>query len=129
MADKQERSIGELFAGLASETATLIRQEVALAKVELTQKAGKAGANLGSLAIGGALAYAALLCVLAGAISLLAGLMPWWAAALVVAAIVGVVGAMMISKALAALKQMNIAPQQTIETLKEDAQWAKQQIK
>jgi hypothetical protein len=55
--------------------------------------------------------------------------MPWWAAALVVAAIVGVVGAMMISKALAALKQMNIAPQQTIETLKEDAQWAKQQIK
>ena len=129
MADKQERSIGELFAGLASETATLIRQEVALAKVELTQKAGKAGANLGSLAVGGALAYAALLCVLAGAISLLAGLMPWWAAALVVAAIVGVVGAMMISKALAALKQMNIAPQQTIETLKEDAQWAKQQIK
>jgi ABC-type thiamin/hydroxymethylpyrimidine transport system permease subunit len=55
--------------------------------------------------------------------------MPWWAAALVVAAIVGVVGAMMISKALAALKEMSIAPQQTIETLKEDAQWAKQQIK
>jgi hypothetical protein len=129
MADKQERSIGELFAGLASETATLIRQEVALAKVELTQKASKAGANIGSLAIGGALAYAALLCVLAGAINLLAGLMPWWVAALVVAGIVGLVGAMMVSKALAALKEMNIAPQQTIETLKEDAQWAKQQVK
>ena len=129
MADKQERSIGELFSELAGETATLIRQEVALAKVELTQKAGKAGGHVGSVAIGGALCYAALLCGLAGAINLLAGLMPWWAAAFLIAGIVGVVGAMMISKALAALKQMNLAPQQTMETLKEDAQWAKEQIK
>ncbi len=129
MPEKQERSIGELFSALAGETATLIRQEVALAKVELTQKAGKAGSNVGSLAVGAALAYSALLCVLAGLINLLAGVMPWWAAALVVAVVVGGIGAAMASKALTALKQMNVAPQQTVETLKEDAQWAKDQVK
>jgi uncharacterized membrane protein YphA (DoxX/SURF4 family) len=126
MADKQDRSIGELIAELAGETATLVRQEVALAKVELSHKAGQVGSELASLAVGGALAYAALLCVLAGAISLLAGMMPWWAAALLVGAIVGVIGAMMASKALAALKNINLAPQQTIETLKENAQWVKE---
>ena len=129
MADKQDRSIGELFSELAGETATLIRQEVALAKVELTQKAGKAGGHVGSLAIGGAVAYAALLCALAGVIILLAGLVPLWVAAFVVAAITGLIGGMMISKALAGLKQINVAPRQTIETLKEDAQWAKEQVK
>jgi hypothetical protein len=126
MADKQDRSIGELISELAGETATLVRQEVALAKVEFSQKAGQVGGELTSLAVGGALAYAALLCVLAGAISLLAGVMPWWGAALLVGAIVGVIGAMMASKALAALKNISLAPQQTIETLKENAQWVKE---
>jgi hypothetical protein len=53
-------------------------------------------------------------------------MMPWWAAALLVGAIVGVIGAMMASKALAALKNISLAPQQTIETLKENAQWVKE---
>ena len=55
--------------------------------------------------------------------------MPWWASALVVALVIGIVAALLISKALAALKKTGMAPQQTVETLKEDAQWAKQQIK
>ncbi|HYP12409.1 MAG TPA: phage holin family protein [Bryobacteraceae bacterium] len=126
MADKQDRSIGELISELAGETATLVRQEVALAKVEFSQKAGQVGREVASLAIGGALAYAALLCLIAAAISLLAGVMPWWTAALIVGAIVGIVGAMMASKALAALRNINLAPQQTIETLKENAQWVKE---
>jgi hypothetical protein len=126
MAEKQDRSIGELLAELASETATLVRQEMALAKVELSQKAGQVGREVASLAVGGALAYAALLCVVAAAIGLLARVMPWWGAALLVGAIVGVIGAMMASKALSALRNINLAPQQTIESLKENAQWVKE---
>ena len=129
MPDKQDRSIGELFGELANETATLIRQEITLAKVELTQKATSVGRNVGQLVLGGAVAYAAVLALLAAVIILLANFMPWWAAALVVAVVVGLVAAVLISKALAALKGTNLAPRQTVETLKEDAQWAKQQMK
>jgi uncharacterized membrane protein YqjE len=129
MTEKQDRSIGELFSELASETGLLIRQEVALAKVELTQKATRVGRNVGYLVLGGAVAYAALLALLAAIIILLANVMSWWVAALVVAVLVGIVAAVLISKALAALKNTDVAPRQTVETLKGDAQWAKQQMK
>jgi uncharacterized membrane protein YqjE len=129
MTEKQDRSIGELFSELANETALLIRQEVVLAKVELTQKASRAGRNVGYLVLGGAVAYAALLALLATIIILLANVMAWWIAALIVAVLVGIAAAVLISKAWAALKNMDVAPRQTVETLKEDAQWAKQQMK
>jgi len=129
MPDKQDRSIGELFSELASETALLIRQEIALAKVELIQKARTVGRDVGFLVLGGAVAYAALLALLAAIIILLANVMPWWIAALIVAVLVGIVAALLISKALAALKKTDAAPRQTVETVKEDAQWAKEQMK
>jgi uncharacterized membrane protein YqjE len=129
MPDKQDRSIGELFSELASDTGLLIRQEIALAKVELSQKASDVGRNIGYLVLGGAVAYAALLTLLAAIIILLANVMPWWLAALVVAIVVGIVAGVLVSKALAALKKTDVAPRQTVETLKEDAQWAKQQMK
>jgi uncharacterized membrane protein YqjE len=129
MTDKQDRSIGELFAELANETGTLIRQELALAKVEIGEKANRVGRNVGKLVLGGAVAYAALLALLAAIVILLANVMPWWVAALVVAILVGIVAGVLISKAVTALKETNVAPRQTVETLKEDAQWAKQQVK
>src|SRR3954468_6570016 len=129
MADKQDRSIGQLFSELANETTLLIRQEIALAKVELTEKANRVGRNIGFLVLGGAVAYAALLALLAAAIILLANVMPWWAAALVVAVAVGIVAAVLVSKALASLKKTDVTPRQTVETLKEDARWAKGQMK
>ena len=129
MPDKQDHSIGELISELANETGLLIRQEIALAKVEITQKASQVGKNVGYLVVGGAVAYAALLALLAAVIILLANVMPSWVAALVVAALVGIIAAVLISKALASLKRTDVAPRQTVETLKEDAQWAKQQMK
>ena len=129
MPDKQDRSIGELFSELASETGLLIRQEITLAKVELSQKATSVGRNVGYLVLGGAVAYAALLALLAALIILLANYIPSWVAALVVAVLVGIVGAVLIMKALTDLKKTDVAPRQTVETLKEDAQWAKQQMK
>lgn len=125
----QERSIGELFAELAKDTSTLVRQEVALAKTELTEKASRVGRNVGYLALGGAVAYAALLAFAAAAVIVLAQAMPWWVAALIVGIIIAIVAAVMISKALATLKQTDVAPRRTVETLKEDVQWAKDQMK
>jgi len=125
---KEERSLGDLFSDLASDTGTLVRQEVALAQAELTQKATTVGKNVGYLVVGGAVAYAAVLALIAAVILGLSYLIPAWASALIVSVIVGVVAYMMISSALAALKNTDLAPRETVETLKEDAQWLKNQV-
>jgi hypothetical protein len=123
-----ERPLGELFSDLVSETTTLVRNEVALAKVEITQKATKAGRNIGSLVIGGAIGYAALLAFCAALILLLARVMPDWLAALIVGAVVGAISWLLIGKAISALRNMQLKPEETVESIKEDAQWIKEQI-
>ena len=125
---KEERSLGDLFSELASETSTLVRQEVALAQTELTEKATKVGKNVGFLAVGGAVGYAALLAVLAAVIIGLTHFVPAWAAALIVGVAIGIVAFLLISSALKALKETELAPRQTVETLKEDAEWLKNQV-
>ncbi len=125
---KEERSLGDLFSELATETSTLVRQEVALAQTELTQKATSVGKNVGFLVVGGAVGYAALLAILAAAIIGLAYFVPAWAAALIVGVIVGIVAFLLVSSALKALKETNLTPNQTVETLKEDAEWLKNQV-
>jgi uncharacterized membrane protein YqjE len=125
---KEERSLGELFSELASETGTLVRQEVALAQAELTKKAANVGKNVGYLVVGGVVAYAAALALMAAVIIGLSYFIPAWAAALVVGVVVGVAAYMMISSALGALKRADLAPSETVETLKEDAQWLKNQV-
>ena len=123
-----ERPLAELFSDLVNETTTLVRNEVALAKVEMTQKATKVGRNIGSLIVGGAIGYAALLAICAAAILLLDRVMPAWLAAVIVGVVVAAVAWMLISKALTALRRTQLAPQETVESLKEDAQWIKEQI-
>lgn len=123
------KPLGDLFSDLASEMSNLVRQEVELAKVEVSQKAKYVGRNVGYLVVGGAVAYAAMLAVIAAIIMLLDKVMPNWGAALLVGVLVGGIGWLLIGKALSALQQADITPRQTVETLKEDATWVKQQIK
>ena len=125
---KEERSLGDLFSELASETGTLVRQEVSLAQAELTQKAATAGKNVGFLAVGGAVGYIGALAVTASIIMLLAQFMPAWLSALIVGVVVAVVSYFMISASLAALKKMDMIPRDTVETLREDAEWLKKEI-
>jgi hypothetical protein len=129
MQSRDNRSLGELFSELAQETSTLVRQEVNLAKTEMSQKASSAGKHVGILAAGGALAYAGLLAILAGVIALLNDVMPLWAAALLVGIVVAVVGYLLVRRGLDALKREDFTPRETIETLKEDQQWAKDQTR
>jgi hypothetical protein len=125
---KDERSLGDLFSELAGETGTLIRQEVSLAQAELTDKAVKTGKNIGVLVVGGAVGYAALLAVLAAVIIGLASFMPAWLAALLVGAVAGVAAYLIISPALASLKNTDLMPSETAAALKEDARWLKKQM-
>jgi hypothetical protein len=135
---KEERSLGDLFSELATETSTLVRQEVALAQVELTQKATRAGKQVGFLVVGGAVGYAGLLVILAaiviGLTQLIASLSGWTLitsaalAAVLVGVIIGAVSYVLVTGALTALKNTDLAPRQTIESVKEDAQWIKDQV-
>ena len=125
-----DRSLGELFSELTRELTTLVRQEAALARTELTEKAATVGKNVGFLAVGGAVAYAGFLALIAALIVGLGQLgLPWWLSALIVGLVVAGVGYVLVQKGLKALKQVNLAPQQTIETLKEDKEWAKEQVR
>jgi len=88
----ENRPLGDLFGDLATDMSNLVRHEVALAKVEITQKAKYVGRNVGYLVIGGAVAYAALLAIIAALIILLAKVVPDWGSALIVGAVVGGIG-------------------------------------
>lgn len=127
---KEDRSLGELFSQLSQETTTLVHQEVELAKTELTHKAARLGKDVGFLVAGGAVGYAGLLALIATIVLALgqAG-MPWWLSALVVSLIVAGIGGALLWKGLNNLKRERITPEETIETLKEDAAWAKEQTK
>jgi len=126
---RDERSLGDLFAELARETNTLFRQEVQLAKAEVTESATKAGRSIAFLLAGGAVAYAGFLAILAAIILGLwdAGLEAWQAA-LLVGIVVAVIGIFLVMRARDTLQTTVLVPRKTVGTLKEDQEWMKEQI-
>jgi L-lactate permease len=124
-----DRSLGDLFGDLARETGDLVRKEVALARAEMTQKAGRAARDIGFLAVGGLVLYAGVLAIVAAIIIALASIgVPAWLSALLVGVVIAGVGAALIQNGLKALKREDLAPKQTIEQIKEDAEWVKEQV-
>ncbi len=126
---QDERSLGELFSELSRETSTLVHQEVQLAKTEMTQKATLVGKDVGWIGVGGAIAYAGLLAVIGGLILLLGLVISVWLSALIIGIVVAGIGYFMIQHGINSLKSSSLAPNETIESLKEDTEWAKQQTK
>ncbi len=122
------RSLGDLFAELTHETTTLVRQEVELAKTEMSHKAAEVGKDVGFLVAGGAVLYAGFLALVATVIIALAYAIPWWLSALIVSIVVLAIGGFLVMRGMDNLKKTNLAPTQTLETLKEDATWTKDQI-
>jgi hypothetical protein len=126
---KNEPSLGDLFGDLARDMGTLVSQEITLARTELTEKASRVGKDVAMLAAGGLVAYAGLLAIIAAVIFLIADRgVPLWASALIVGGIVAVVGYLLIQRGISALKQQDLTPRQTTQSIKEDTQWAKEQI-
>ncbi len=124
-----DRSLGELFASLSKDTTRLVRQEIELAKNEISAKVSETGKNVASLVIGGAIAYAALILILAAIAVGLAQIMEPWLAVLSVGIVVAIIGLVLVQKGINALKNLSFVPEKTIQTLKEDKEWAQQQIK
>jgi hypothetical protein len=124
-----DRSLGDLFGDLARDMGTLVSQEVTLARTEITETASRVGKDVAMLAVGGFVAYAGLLAIIAAVIVLIADRgVPLWLSALIVGAIVAGIGYVLVQRGITALKQQDLTPRQTIASLKEDTQWAKEQI-
>ena len=124
---QDNRSLGELFSQLTEEMTTLVRQEVALAKTEMTDKFGKMRRDVIMIAVGAMLAWAGFLTLIATVILALSLVMAPWLAALIVMVIVLGLGAALVLYGVENLQHMSMMPKQTVQSLKEDVQWAKEQ--
>lgn len=124
----RERSVGELFGELASETGTLVRQEVKLATTELAHKATFAAKKSGLVITGAALGLVSAIALAAALILLLGLVMPYWASALIVSAALAATAYGVARAGLGALSQMDVRPTETIASLEENKTWAKRQL-
>lgn len=126
----EEPSLGELFSNLLNDATSLVKQEVNLAKAEMSQKISQVGRDVASLAIGAGVALFAAQALLFALIYGLNALgVPLWASALVVGLVFGGVGAFLVMRGVNNLKRFDPVPHQTVETLKEDTQWIREQTK
>jgi len=126
----RQHSTGELVKQLSEQTTTLVRKEIELAKAELSAKgkvAGEGAGMFGGAAVIGLLALGVLTAMF---VALLDKAMDFWVAALIVAVVYGAIAAVLAVAGRDRVKKgMPPAPEQTVETVKEDVRWAKSQAK
>ena len=122
----RRESLGELIGALASESASLARDEVALARRELQQKLKTVQSAASVVAIGTMAALIAALALCAAVIIALAEYVGPWQSALIVGLILGMAAGVVISIGVSRFKRINLRPEQTIETLEENKEWLKE---
>lgn len=134
----RERSLPELVKQLTEQTTLLVQQEIQLAKVEtkeaidlakaeMTEKAKEAGKGAGMLGAAGVLGLLAGIAFTAFLILVLGTFLPDWLAALIVTVLYAAIAAVLALQGKKQLQSIDPAPKQTIETVKEDIEWAKTQ--
>ena len=122
-----QRSMGDIVGDIAKDVSNLVRQEMDLAKTEMKQEATKAGKGAGMLGGAGVAGHMALLFLTLTLVFLLDNWMPIELAALILAAVWGIVAAVLAARGRNELKQVDPKLETTQRTLKEDVQWAKAQ--
>jgi uncharacterized membrane protein YqjE len=128
--DLRDRPTTELLRELSDQTTTLVRQEIELAKAELTEKGKKAGTGAGMFGGAGVAGLFALAALTTTIIVILDSFLPLWLAALIPAVIYGAVAAVLAQRGKKEIDQATpAAPEQAIDSVKEDVQWAKTRAK
>jgi uncharacterized membrane protein YqjE len=123
--DLRERSTGELLKQLSQETSTLVKQEMALARAELTEQGKRAGTGAGMLGGAGVAGLLTLGSLTAMAIALLDTAMATWLAALIATVVWAAVAGVLALQGRSKIKEATPPAPQTVETVKEDVRWAK----
>jgi hypothetical protein len=125
--EDDEPSLGELFGELSRGFSQLVRQEIELAKTEVREEAGKAGKALGQLTGAAVTGHMCLLIASLAAAWALGEIIPVAVGLLIVAAIHGIVAAVLYTRGRRQAAEIDPIPDETIDTLKEDARWARAQ--
>lgn len=123
--DKEEAPLSDLIADLARETVALASQELSLARIEFREKFTHLSRGVGVIALGGVVAHAGMLALIAGIILLLGQVMAWWISAFLVGLAIAGGGCLVFNAGVKHLRDADVVPHKTIQTLKEDAEWAK----
>jgi len=127
---REDQSLGDLFAELSGEVSALVRQELALAKLEITEKVARTGSDIAILALGGAILYAGFLALIA---TIMVGLALILESVVLAAFIVAIVvlggGYYCVRRGLNNLKRDNLAPRETLDSLELNLSWAKDQFR
>lgn len=126
---KSEPGVGVLLGSLVRDTGTLVRQEVHLATTEMGQKAKTSLHYIGVVGMGGALAHAGLLTLIAAIVVGLGTIVPMWLSALVIGLVALGAGAALVTSGLKALRGVDLVPARTVETLEQDKAWMKEQLR
>jgi xanthine/uracil permease len=127
---EENRGIGDLLGDLGRQVSTLVRKEIDLARVEVTSSVGRMSRGAAIAGAGGALLYAGLLVLLlAVVLGLIQAGMDAWLAALVVAVVVMVIGGVITSMGVKQMQSTELAPKQTAETVRENVEFVKEQMK
>ena len=125
--DVSNRSVGELIGEVAKDLSTLMRKELELAKAQVKAEATKAGKGAGMLAGAGVAGHLLLIFLSLTVVFALDGVIGAAWAALVVTVIWAIIAAVLAQSGRKQLKSVNPKPEQTVESLKEDARWIKTQ--
>lgn len=129
--------LADLFKALRDETSLLLREEVALARTEMSEKVSHAARNATKLAVGGFVAYLGVALLLTGMAMLLswglvaAGLtvaMAAWVGFAIVGTVVAVIGWGMVNSGKRELAHERMYPDRTMSSMKENARWARQKM-
>jgi uncharacterized membrane protein YqjE len=121
----REQPIGDLLKRLSEETSTLVRQEMALARAEITEQGKRAGTGAGMLGGAGVAGLLTLGALTATVIAALDTEMAFWLAALIVTAVWAAVAGVLALQGRNKIKEATPPAPQTVETVKEDVRWAK----
>jgi putative superfamily III holin-X len=125
---RTERSVAGLLSDLANETGTLLRQEIALFKAEIGEKLGSAGMGAGAIAAGGLIAFSGWLALVAAAILGLSNALAPWLSALIIGIVVIALGAAALLYGKSRLNADALVPRRTLNSLREDEEWIREQI-
>jgi len=123
-----ERSVAELFTDLSQQLSTLFRQESLLARTEITQRLQAFAKDAVVIGVGAALGLAALMAATAAIVLLLVELdITPWIAAILTAVLLAIVAGVLVQARLSAMRKRTVAPVETVESIKETAQWIKKE--
>lgn len=124
----RDRPLGSHLGDLTRETVELVRQEIALAKAEATEKADQAKRGAIELATGGAVLTGGLLVLLAAAVLLVGLLVPYWASALIVGGVVTAIGAVLLGKGKSDVNPKNLKPERSVQEVQRTKRMAQEHV-